>query len=147
MDMRFMLALLAAFCGLPIGMIIARMTREELRAGQRYFRLMANILFSLCTMIFAYSMGAGAVLSAIAGIALMAAVQHARYEKMTYVAYPLIALMLGLTRGSGFLAQSGSLAFLFGLPAGAMVQAKGRWYEVILLHAPFLLIGLAFSFF
>jgi len=43
--LKLSIGILILLCGIPIGMFLAKMTKEELKQGQKYFRLI--ILLSL----------------------------------------------------------------------------------------------------
>jgi hypothetical protein len=66
---KFLIGIFVLILGIPIGNLLAKMTREELKAGQRWFRLI--VIFSLIGAVMALILRNDALLFALLFIAIV----------------------------------------------------------------------------
>jgi len=110
----YILTLIISFAGAISGGVLAMMAREELKAGEKYWKIMRlMVLVIIIAVIIYFSRTAWAALI----VALLAALALLKKE------YPAMAFVLLLSYFEGFLFIAGSLIFIYGLPEGT-VQAK-----------------------
>lgn len=120
MDYLFLLPL-AVFAGLPLGMLLAWIARQEIVQGAKYLSLLRRIIIaaisvSSIALLFMHSLPWIGVVSIIAGIiiAVVLNIMHARLERKRYN-FKLDYLFLGLcmTSAIAVLEQDALLAFSF----------------------------------
>jgi hypothetical protein len=66
---KFLIGIFVLILGIPIGNLLAKLTREELKAGQRWFRLI--VIFSLIGAVMALILRNDALLFALLFIAIV----------------------------------------------------------------------------
>jgi hypothetical protein len=66
---KFLIGIFVLILGIPIGNLLAKLTREELKAGQRWFRLI--VIFSLIGAVMALILKNDALLFALLFIAVV----------------------------------------------------------------------------
>lgn len=102
-----------SFLGLPIGIILSKFTKEELKPGKKYFMLLEKVVLLAIGVIIVFYM-AGYFLFFLLG--LLAGFIFRRV-------YFYFGLALPLTFGS-LLVLLPSLVFIFGLPAGTLITYR-----------------------
>lgn len=161
MDYLFLLPL-AVFAGLPLGMLLAWIAKQEITAGAKYLSLFRRIIIFVISMmaiilLFMHSLPWIGFVSVIFGIilAVLLNIMHARLERKKYN-FKLDYLFLGLCTSSAIavLEQNTLLAFsllvfLYGLAYSSRHynQLKNGWelfaFDSVVFFAPFpfLLLG------
>lgn len=120
MDYLFLLPI-AVFAGLPLGMLLAWIAKQEIVQGAKYISLLRRIIISLISvlaivLLFMYSLPWIGFISVIFGIllAVFLNIMHARLERKKYN-FKLDYLFLGLcmTSAIAVLEQKALLVFSF----------------------------------
>jgi glycerophosphoryl diester phosphodiesterase len=122
--LNLILAVVIALLGLPIGFILAKIAKEELKAGEYYFHWLQIILLIIAVNAFFYSfrlkLSTSLLILAITSILII------KYKPRAVIGYIIFALLFSLTiKDININIIISSLAFLFGLPTAALVAVEG----------------------
>ncbi|MBD3248542.1 hypothetical protein GF336_00675 [Candidatus Woesearchaeota archaeon] len=121
MDMiNFILASAAAYSGLIAGFIIAKLTKEELEPGKRYFSMLMAILLALMTGLTLSYYSLNIFLTIIAAITMLIAALKLDLKRLDIIIYPLFALLLALlSKNISYFITAAAIVFIYSLPAAA----------------------------
>jgi hypothetical protein len=109
----YILALIISFAGVISGCILALIAPEELRAGEKWWRILEwAVLIMMIALVVYFS--ASRLVWAIALSAVLAALKIFKQE------YPAFAFVLVLSYFEGFLFLAASLIFIYGLTKGTL---------------------------
>lgn len=117
--MNVVLASLIVLLGLPAGLILAKIAKEELKDGEKYFLFLQDVLFILTTLLFfsqfnVYAFFIFGILSALFAI---------KVNLRPDVVYPLFIVMFLISMfNQNLIIYLSSMMFLYGLPTGALVK-------------------------
>ena len=154
--LQYLLVLLASSSGLFAGVIVAMFAKEELKAGQRWFLALEDIvLAALLVSVWSSRLFNTVVLVTISIVTLLLLV-HPAYAlrhlkplgrlRNSVVPSILFALILSTAQDSPWLGIFSPIVFLFGIPAGTRWYATTRnWYAHIALKM-FVLVGFGLVF-
>ena len=110
----YILTLILSFAGIILGGILALIATEELKSGEKYFKILEWVFIVLMVLfIFYFSQ----ILLAAAASALLIILKIFKKE------YPAMAFVLLISHFEKFLFFAGALIFLYGLASGTL-QAK-----------------------
>ena len=121
--LNYVLALIGAFSGLFIGMLLGYITKEELKPGKKYFIWMQNIILILAAIFVLYSFQLHIILSILIGLILTLALIY--FKPKAIIGYIILAiLILLIIEDINFFILTASLIFLYGFPTGSLILAK-----------------------
>ncbi len=142
----YFLTLTIAFAGVFAGGLLAIISPEELKPGEKYWKILKWVLLAvIITVLFYFSQ---LIIYAIIITALLV------YLKIINREYPALAFVFFLSAYEGFLFIASSLIFIYGLPAGTLdakqiigQKSKGKLKKAMLLvtkkNVSYLIIGAA----
>jgi hypothetical protein len=136
MEVSYLLTAVIAYLGLLAGMIVSYLAREELREGEKYFVIMQHTLLFLFAVI---ALSTGQVLVAISVVALLI---MAHRITISYLMYPLLAILLFSTQTLHDRFLTAALIFIYGLPTAALDYKRGL--RPLIYNAGFLVFSLMF---
>jgi hypothetical protein len=141
----YSLASLICFGGLILGIILANITKEELKEGRKYFMGLQNIFFALIIFFLLY-FNTNIYLAVVVSFTVLVLLIFLKQPKMSYMAYPLMAIVFYLSSKSTetFIIES-SLIFLYGFPTGSLLIdfKKKNHLKIIVNHLIFIVIAIA----
>ena len=126
MDWNNLLVILASFIGLGAGYLLALISPEEMKHGEKYFLFLEKALRVLA---FAPAVYMGVMLLSwfyvvlfVVGVAMLFFID---FKYSVVLLYMLFAIMIPFTAPdeTTYLVQA-SLVFLYGLPAGSLLRIK-----------------------
>jgi hypothetical protein len=109
----YILALVISFAGIILGGILALIAPEELRAGEKWWKILEWVVL-IIIIAFVIYFSSAKLLWAIALSAVLVALKIFKRE------YPAFAFVLFLSFFEGFLFLAASLIFIYGLPKGTL---------------------------
>jgi hypothetical protein len=117
--LNIVLALIIAILGYPVGLLIRKYTKEEMKPGRKYFIWLSDVLVILALIFTIYSLNLNIYISII--IALILAIAVVKLNLKPLVNYPIFALclMLNINNQNIFFILS-SILFIYGLTAAAL---------------------------
>ena len=122
--LTMVLAALISFLGLPIGFILAKISKEELEAGKRYFQVMQSAIYAL-TILFVLS-SFNIPINAFIVIAIVIVYLSLKLNPKALISYIVfIPLFLISSKNTNLFILTSSLIFLYGLPTGALIIQRG----------------------
>ncbi len=116
--LEFFLASLIVFVGIPTGIIVGKIAKEELKDGKKYFLRFQSILFALIVFFVLELYKVHIVISIIASL-LVLFLSIKIKEKYAYIIFAVV-LALSIKRIDFFVIES-ALIFLYGLPTGSLI--------------------------
>ncbi|MBU2637413.1 MAG: hypothetical protein KJ955_00380 [Nanoarchaeota archaeon] len=157
MDFLFLLPIVV-FLGMPLGLLLAWMAKEELRPGRKWIKLFRRLLLlslSLLSVYFLFKhstplVGVVGVASGIVTAVALNIFKHAAKQRFNYD-----YLFLGLLMAAAFASLKGAqllvfsvLLFLYGLPFSSSVflNSKKRCWKLTASHAALFFPPLLFLF-
>jgi hypothetical protein len=114
MMINHILLFIVGLLGFPIGLIIAKFSKEELKVGIKYFKIVEHVLF-LIAIFFAL------IDSIITMIVLIVVISFVLFKKLKYWHYPVLLLIYILSIFFGMPVIVASVIFLYGLVRGSVV--------------------------
>lgn len=141
--LNYFIAVILVSLGLILGVIIGKMTKEELKPGKKYFVLMQTAIIFI--MIFYASMfNLSAYISVILAFLLLLKISNFRLTEepklgFYYLAYLCFAFTFFESSINASLIIFPSLIFIFGLPTGSLLLNRKKKIK----HA-FILLGFFF---
>ncbi len=146
MDFLFLLPI-AVFLGMPAGLLLAWMAKEELRQGRKWIKLFRRFLLlalavSSLYFLFKHSMPWIGVVSVISGIITAVILNISKYAAKRRFNYDY--LFLGLLMAAALTSLKGAqllvfsvLLFLYGLPFSSSVflNSKKKWWKLLAYNA------------
>ena len=119
MELNVILSIIIAFLGFPIGILLAKISPEEMKTGKKYFRLIESFLIAFIFFFFLQSYSINIFLTILLTPIIFLTLLYLRINVL--IIYGLFVIMLYLGQNNLFyLAIISSLVFLFGLPAGSL---------------------------
>lgn len=106
--------------GIPYGMIVGWIARDELKEGKEYFVLIKELLFGLVFFFLLYHHSLP-VIGVLAGAAAFALFSRFRKLRRGYIVYLVFLVILLL---SEFDVLITSLMFIYGIPYGSILYLK-----------------------
>jgi hypothetical protein len=142
-----LLALLIPAIAPIAGFILGKYTKEELKAGRKYFVAMQHVLFVAVAAIFLYS-NKWSMWVLIPGLAAVFAYLALKQFRNPFVSEALFGFAFAMSIFSNMLFIISALVFIYGLPTGSLFyrQKKGIWKSII-AGLEFAAVAYAFSFF
>ncbi len=122
---NFILTSVAAYSGIIAGFIIAKLTKEELKPGRKYFSMLMSMLLALITGLALTYYNLSILVTLILSIAVMIASLKIDLKKLDMAIYSSFALFLVLmSPKTGYIITAAALIFIYGLPAAAEKSIK-----------------------
>ena len=119
MELNVICPIIIAFSGFPIGMLLAKISPEEMKTGQKYFNLIKSFLIAFTLFFFLQYYQINIIIVIVASIIIFLLNLYLRIN--VFIFYALFALILYFTQSNMFyFAIISSLIFLFGLPSGSL---------------------------
>lgn len=127
-----LLALLVPSIAPIAGFILGKHTKEELKAGKKYFVAMQHVLFIALATIFIYSHKWSLFVNIPALTAVFAYLAF-KQARDPFIAETLFGIAFALSARTNSLFLISALTFLYGLPTGSsfVTQKKGFWKAII----------------
>lgn len=116
MLIEYILTLVISFLGILLGGVLALIAPEELKAGEKYWKILEWFLLIIIIAVLIYY--SSNLIIAILLTALLVGLKIIKKE------YPAMAFALFLGAYDNFLFLIGSLIFLYGLPKGTLDSMK-----------------------
>ena len=145
MALSYLLTSIIVFLGLPIGIILAYIAKEEIKPGKSYLVFFQSLLFLLIVVFLMYSFNLHIAVIIIIALLLIGLMYVLRYKYETTAIYPLLAVFLYMSsKNTNLFMIESSLIFLYGLPTGSLLInfKKNNYIKIILAHTTFLLVAL-----
>ncbi|MEE9525894.1 MAG: glycerophosphodiester phosphodiesterase family protein [Candidatus Woesearchaeota archaeon] len=122
--LNLLLAAITAMLGLPIGFLLAKVAKEELKQGEFYFNWMQIIILILAVNIFFYSLKLP--ISTFILIFIITSSLIIKSKPKAVMGYILLAVLVYLRLGNdNFIITAAALTFLYGLPTAALIKREG----------------------
>jgi len=117
---NYILSVLIVFIGLIIGIIIAKYTEEELKAGKKYFSILQKLLLFVIFILFLFFLKIKMIYIIIDCVLFIILLIVIKLKK-NIIAYNLLAIVLFLTaKNDIFFIYLSGLIFLYGFPTGSL---------------------------
>lgn len=136
----FILTILLSSLGLPVGVLIAKLAKEELDAGRMYFRWLESLIL-IAVLVFSWNLFAWQIFTFLAVIVFLLVVPVWRVLPMfirmrtSPVPFVFLALIVYTAQDSPLFNLFASLVFLYGLPAGTMLYIRQeKWWKGLALR-------------
>lgn len=136
----FIITILLSSLGLPVGILIAKLAKEELDAGRIYFRWLESLIL-IAVLVLSWKLFAWQIFAFLALIVFLLVVPVWRVLPMfirmrtSPVPFVLLALILYTTQDSTVFKILVALSFLYGLPAGTMLYIRQeKWWKGLALR-------------
>lgn len=148
---NYFLTNIAIFLGLIIGIILAYIAPEELKAGKKYFILLQNILLALILFLLLFFYKFNSRWSLVISLVLFLSLYFYlnKNQKIKYIDYAFLGIVFYLSSKNInlFLLES-SLIFIYGLPTGSLLTniKKRNILEIVLKNISFIIIPLILFF-
>ena len=123
------LSLLISLLGLPCGIFLYLMTKEEFKDGKKYFILIKNILFFSLIFISIFFFVRERLMIQLIIILVLAIIiyfinQKIKNQYIIFLPYLLFIITYLLSNNLNFRLLIASLIFLFGLPTGTLFYQR-----------------------
>lgn len=114
-----LIAGLIALLGYPIGMFIARMTKEELKPGRKYFVWISNIMIILSSAFALYFLNINFIIAIVSAIIITIAVSLLNPKPL--IGYPILIVdFMIASSGNSLLLIISTFIFIYGLSSAAL---------------------------
>lgn len=121
--LNIILAALISASGLLVGLLLAKIAKEELKPGKNYFIWLRNILLILAIIFVLYSFKLQLYLFLITGIIITLLIL--KLNPKSFIGYPILALLFILSiKNTNLFILTSSIIFLYGLPTAALIKIK-----------------------
>ncbi|MBU0758592.1 MAG: hypothetical protein KKF44_11090 [Nanoarchaeota archaeon] len=116
-------ALTISFSGLFVGLMLAHISKEELKIGKLFFQPMQSILLLLAILVCLFSLEIHFILAIILSCLMMLLILifKKRYKVVSPAAYVLLGILSYLASKTGSFPYLSALSFLYGLPTGSLL--------------------------
>ncbi len=113
------------------GYFLGKATKEELKAGKKYFTGMQHVLFIAIAAVFLYA-GKWNFYVVVAGLAVVFAYLVFRQVRNPFLSEALFGIAFSLAVNAEIIFLISALVFLYGLPTGSIfaTQRKGLWKSI-----------------
>jgi len=139
----YILTLAVAYLGIIGGLILAKIAKEELKDGKKYFLLVQTLLSTLIIGFFLYFYNLNIILVFLISFIALAFLfyfrKHKHLPKLSYILFGFVFYFSSKIEAL-FILES-ILIFLYGLPSGSLDYRK-KIVKVLLGYLPFLILGL-----
>ena len=118
------LALITAYSGLLIGLLLAKFTKEELKPGKKYFEWMQALILigALLAVFYSYSLRTITFI----GLSIIVTAFVIKSNPKAIISYYILTILFILSQKNiNLLIFVSSLIFLYGLPTGAIITLRG----------------------
>ena len=136
------LAPIIAFLGFPFGLFLSFVSPEEMKPGKKYFKLFQNLLliFILFFVFDYYTIPL--IISIILTVTAFLVVFYWQNKHKSLILYLILAVLLYLSSNNPSLfALESSLIFMYGLPAGSLLQSKKKdALKIVAKHSIFIVL-------
>jgi hypothetical protein len=123
--LNYLLALVASFSGIFVGMFLGYIAKEELKPGKQYFLWMQNIILILSGIFVLYSFHFNVVLFVITGLVITLGIIN--FSPDGIMGYVFLAILVFLSIGNtNLFILTSSMVFLYGLPAGSLFLIRKK---------------------
>lgn len=130
-----------------IGFILARFTKEELAPGKKYFVFAQHAFFILAAFVSVLA-HKWTIAYVIAGLVAIFAYLIVKQLRTPLIAEALLGIAFALTAEQPLFFLFGTLAFLYGLPAGTLLaMQKKALHKTITAGAVFFILATIVGFF
>jgi hypothetical protein len=138
MGLVSILTAFAASLGLPLGLLVGHLAREELHHGEPWFHILYNVLIGLIVGVALTGLGAPSVLAAMLAILVIFAVWLVHEIPDFWKTFTLAVLVMTAAQTNAFLPLA-SLAFLTMLILGTICLTHKDWVKhTVLSHGVFI---------
>ncbi len=129
--LSILLALLVPALAPLAGYFLGKATKEELKAGKKYFIAMQHVLFVAIAAVFLYA-GKWSIYVVVAGLAVAFAYVAFRQARNPFTSEALFGIAFSFAVNAEILFLLSALVFLYGLPTGSLFarQKKGIWKSI-----------------
>jgi hypothetical protein len=129
--LTIILALLVPALAPLAGYFLGKATKEELKAGKKYFIALQHVLFIAIAAVFLYA-GKWSIYVVAAGLAVAFAYIAFRQARNPFFSEALFGIAFSLAVNSEIIFLLSALVFLYGLPTGSLfaMQRKGLWKSI-----------------
>ena len=142
MEFLQVLAPIIAFLGFPLGLFLSFVSPEEMKPGKKYFELIQNLLlvFILFFVFDYYTLPL--IISIILTVTVFLVVFYWQNKHKSIILYLILAVLLYLSSNNPSLfALESSLIFMYGLPAGSLLQSKKKdALKIVAKHSIFIVL-------
>tara|TARA_Y100000310_G_C20606428_1_gene775714 strand:+ start:1035 stop:1490 length:456 start_codon:yes stop_codon:yes gene_type:complete len=142
---------LIAYSGILTGMLLIFMGPEERKPGEKYFKIMQDVVLFLIMFFLFFNLGFDYFLIAglMLGVLLILFWYRAKKIYLTekyFIVYTLLGVVLHLSsQNGGFLITGASLIFLYGMPTGSLLTNSKKKLESlrgVLKYSYFILVAM-----
>lgn len=137
------LIVLIAFLGLVFGILFSRLAKEEIKPGEKYFKILEKIILFILVIALLYYAWNNLLLTII-GFIIGIFVSSIFKIKYFYLGF---AMMLGFLVSKEFSLIIASLILLYGLPYGSREFFNKKFMDKVFLYFLFFIIPFVFLFF
>ncbi len=129
--LSILLALLVPALAPLAGYFLGKATKEELKAGKKYFTAMQHVLFVAIAAVFLYA-GKWGIYVVVAGLAVTFAYLAFRQARNLFFSEALFGIAFSFAVNAEIIFLLSALVFLYGLPTGSLFagQKKGLWKSI-----------------
>jgi len=119
--LNIILAAIVALAGIPVGLVLRKIAKDEIKKGIKYFIILKKILLTLIVIFILSSYQLNIFLFLFVGLVLGIIIfeLNLNIEKSYFVFALLFIISL---KSTNLLILTSSLIFLYGLPAAALIK-------------------------
>ena len=122
--LNIVLTVIIALAGLPIGILLGKITKEELKSGKKYFEWMQAIFLILAALAILYSYNIG--LLVFIAVSILISILIIKGNPRAVISYLVFLFLFVLSlKNTNLLIIVSSLIFLYGLPTGSLIRHIG----------------------
>ncbi len=113
------------------GYFLGKTTKEELKAGKKYFMGMQHVLFIAIAAVFLYA-GKWNLYVVVTGLTIVFAYLTLKQARNPFASEALFGIAFSLAVNAEIIFLISALVFLYGLPTGSLFvkQRKGLWKAI-----------------
>lgn len=125
---NYVFLVVVSYLGLGIGVVISHFAKEEIKPGQKYFKVAKQVVFATIFYLFAAHLGIEKIIdiALVTIITLLSYVWDTRthFVNTNWFYYSFFAVIMYETRASDLLIVISTLIFLFGIIAASIKMKK-----------------------
>ena len=127
-NITYFLLVLISYLGLAVGVIISHFAKEEIKPGQKYFRVAKHVLFGTIFFLFGIHLGIHEVfvLALVIVTSILSYVWDTKihFVNTNWFYYSFFAVIMYETRLSELVMVIATLIFIFGLVSASIKMSK-----------------------
>ena len=142
MELIQFLVPIIAFLGFPFGLFLSFLSPEEMKPGEKYFRLIQNLLLVFILFFILDYYSSPLIVSIMITTLFFLGVFYWRNKHKSITLYIILAVLLFLSSdNSSLFALESSLIFMYGLPSGSLIKCKKKdSLKIVAKHSIFILL-------